>query len=642
MFQHLLKATLLVWLMSYTLDAQEVDVYKVMRPILEEITHLADYGACNMTGFDLAMRDVNQSGLDFKESEENSFTALSTTDPAIHLLKIKTYRDEYRGYMIQLISGDVDSVNTFWQKIRPKDKGWTGYETYYEKYVYMIRDSTQNSLAGSMYISPGAIVSLTKPLDFKVMGRANSLTAPQSIKAKAIFEDFLTILNSLSDQFVPASSLIYKPSEEQLTAAERIYGFTQFWTEVKYNFAFFHQVPELNWDEVYREYLPLMMVDQSNTIYYKNLAKLCALLQDGHTNVYPPANLRLDAPALWITNINQRAIVENMDKSLASDIPKGTEIIAVDGVKTIDYIKDKILPYISSSTHHILWNNGIRDMLQGDHGSKVEITLRHTNGRIWTQTLIRNRNKINLTWHHPWPQSNKPLELFALEHNTAHILLNTFGNDVVVKDFERIIDTLRTFDHFIIDIRSNGGGSSTNGYNILKHFATQDFQTSKWSTREHLSSFKAWGSYYATTADSSLSTWELKAKEIHAGKYWHTSDPDTIAAEGTIQISGKLMVLIGNNTASASEDFLVALDDLGIGTLIGQTTYGSTGQPLMLKMPRGGNARICTKRDTYPDGREFVGYGIKPDVEVQQSLEDFLQGFDRELEVALNLIKEGR
>jgi C-terminal processing protease CtpA/Prc len=33
-------------------------------------------------------------------------------------------------------------------------------------------------------------------------------------------------------------------------------------------------------------------------------------------------------------------------------------------------------------------------------------------------------------------------------------------------------------------------------------------------------------------------------------------------------------------------------------------------------LPGGGGAAICTKWDSFPDGREFVGVGINPDVEV--------------------------
>jgi C-terminal processing protease CtpA/Prc len=37
---------------------------------------------------------------------------------------------------------------------------------------------------------------------------------------------------------------------------------------------------------------------------------------------------------------------------------------------------------------------------------------------------------------------------------------------------------------------------------------------------------------------------------------------------------------------------------------------------------------VCTKKDTYPDGREFVGYGIQPDIEVKATVQDFIDQKD--------------
>ena len=45
-----------------------------------------------------------------------------------------------------------------------------------------------------------------------------------------------------------------------------------------------------------------------------------------------------------------------------------------------------------------------------------------------------------------------------------------------------------------------------------------------------------------------------------------------------------------------------------------------------------------TKRDTYPDGREFVGVGILPDILVEATLDDFLRGRDPVLEKAVSLL----
>ncbi|ALI98150.1 S41 family peptidase [Rufibacter tibetensis] len=106
------------------------------------------------------------------------------------------------------------------------------------------------------------------------------------------------------------------------------------------------------------------------------------------------------------------------------------------------------------------------------------------------------------------------------------------------------------------------------------------------------------------------------------------------------KIKAPIVVLTSYQTASAAEDFLIMLDNLNRATKVGQKTYGSTGQPLFFDLPGGGNARICTKRDTYPDGRELVGYGILPHVEVNPTVESFLKEEDILLEKGIMVLKD--
>jgi C-terminal processing protease CtpA/Prc len=76
------------------------------------------------------------------------------------------------------------------------------------------------------------------------------------------------------------------------------------------------------------------------------------------------------------------------------------------------------------------------------------------------------------------------------------------------------------------------------------------------------------------------------------------------------------------------------------GTIVGEPTGGSTGQPLMFKLPGGGAARVCTKRDTYPDGKDFVGVGVQPQVLVRPTIADFRAGRDTVLEAALDFLRK--
>jgi C-terminal processing protease CtpA/Prc len=68
-------------------------------------------------------------------------------------------------------------------------------------------------------------------------------------------------------------------------------------------------------------------------------------------------------------------------------------------------------------------------------------------------------------------------------------------------------------------------------------------------------------------------------------------------------------------------------------------TGGSTGQPVSFNLPGGGEARVCGKHDSYPDGKEFVGIGINPDIIVQPTIKDLLNGVDAAKEKALQLLK---
>src|SRR2546430_16836456 len=90
--------------------------------------------------------------------------------------------------------------------------------------------------------------------------------------------------------------------------------------------------------------------------------------------------------------------------------------------------------------------------------------------------------------------------------------------------------------------------------------------------------------------------------------------PDEIQPREGPRFSRPVAVLIGPATFSAAEDFLVAWKNSGRGKTIGEPSGGSTGLPLSFQLPGGGSARVCTKRDTFPDGTEWVGKGIEADV----------------------------
>ena len=64
--------------------------------------------------------------------------------------------------------------------------------------------------------------------------------------------------------------------------------------------------------------------------------------------------------------------------------------------------------------------------------------------------------------------------------------------------------------------------------------------------------------------------------------------------------------------------------------------------PYRFDLPGGVGARICIIKDLHPDGREFVGRGIQPDIRVTPTVKDYLEGRDVVLEAALNYFETKR
>jgi carboxyl-terminal processing protease len=73
--------------------------------------------------------------------------------------------------------------------------------------------------------------------------------------------------------------------------------------------------------------------------------------------------------------------------------------------------------------------------------------------------------------------------------------------------------------------------------------------------------------------------------------------------------------------------------------LVGEKTAGSTGNPISVPLPGGGTFMVVSKRELFPDGREFVGIGISPDVPVHLTQQDLLQGTDPVLNKGIDVIR---
>ncbi|MEO1619165.1 MAG: S41 family peptidase, partial [Planctomycetota bacterium] len=173
----------------------------------------------------------------------------------------------------------------------------------------------------------------------------------------------------------------------------------------------------------------------------------------------------------------------------------------------------------------------------------------------------------------------------------------------------------------IIDLRKNSGGNSGVGFGILAMLTDSPKLTVFKSKIPQYSAFR-------------------RARNLPSRPY--IADDWNVDASDARNFEGPVVVLVGPETYSAAEDFLVPFKLMKIGKIVGEPTGGSTGQPLYFRLPGGGLARIVTKRDQYPDGSDFVGSGVEPEVIVRPSIQSIRAGEDKILGKALEIIGTGK
>ncbi|MEO1085099.1 MAG: S41 family peptidase, partial [Acidobacteriota bacterium] len=416
------------------------------------------------------------------------------------------------------------------------------------------------------------------------------------------------------------------PFRDPLPLEERLAGLSHLWATAKYNSSNFDLVPELDWDAEYLATIPKVIAAESTYAYYLELQAFVAKLKDGHSNVYFPRDPafttgRARQPAISIRRIDGRVILTHVgDPQLqAQNIQLGDELLTIDG-EPIDAYANRIRrPYVAASTaagadeaiySWRLLGGSLGPVAFGVRradGSTVSVQTERPSREVWLE-LMEGAEGLALPPAFRWRM---------LPQNIAVVELNSFGSSEAAAGFEAAFAEIAAADGVVFDLRRNGGGSSSQGYSILAKLTDRPFAVSSYRTLKYIPAFRAWG--YKTL--------------------FHESTDNVRQAHGELHFRGPVAVLIGPETFSAAEDFAVAFDVMDRGALVGRATGGSTGQPLYIDLPGGGQARIVTKRDTYPDGRDFVGSGVQPDVKVTPTVEAFREGRDLELEAAVKVLQ---
>lgn len=405
---------------------------------------------------------------------------------------------------------------------------------------------------------------------------------------------------------------------KMLTTAEKAYILSTLCTEVKYNFAFYDRLP-FDWDSLCLATLPHLAATSDDETYITGLKRLFARLGDGHT--YILAESRGDA-ADWIKplpmqtkRVGDRVFVTDVRSSelRKRGVEQGCEVVRIDGLPVDQYVERRIRPVLASSTPQWTAFAPYREFeLTKAKGSQVaRIEFRDRKGGRFTVESPRN-----IAWDLP---SQTPTFSFeVLPGNIGLLAIRSFMDDDFRKAFDALYGQILQTDALIIDLRDNGGGNSSCADYVMRHLTDRPLRQGRWSSPMYVAAHGSWN-------------WPQE---------WYMETPHDLApVEGVTPYLKPVTVLINATTFSSAENFCVTFRGARRGKLIGTPTGGSTGNPIFIDAGFGIYACICTKNEWDADGEVFIGKGIVPDIEVEETPDMFLSGRDPVIERALRELR---
>ncbi len=194
------------------------------------------------------------------------------------------------------------------------------------------------------------------------------------------------------------------------------------------------------------------------------------------------------------------------------------------------------------------------------------------------------------------------MEYEILPENIGYVYLSTFTKGDWVNDFDPILDYLRETKAIIIDVRNNGGGTSSACDFVVSRFATA-------SIREVF--YLPNGTY-----NSSL-----------------------VRPRGPYQYLKPVIVLINGASFSAAELFPELMKQISTVITLGDTTGGGGGSVEIFPLPSNKRIQLPTMYFKRFDGTMVEWNGIPPDILVPQTPDDIKQGHDKQLDRAIQFLR---
>lgn len=315
--------------------------------------------------------------------------------------------------------------------------------------------------------------------------------------------------------------------------------FVEFWTDINSHYAYLEQ-QNIDWNKVRELYEPQAAIISDDDDFIQFLETILNELHNGHsslnTNLETSNRIIPSGSDMRVEKLGNKFYIKDLRKGFGADLSGlkiGMEIKLFNGNPIEEQLK-KFLPKFTEKHNQKMYQYALDMLFAGTHDTKREITVIE-NGKEKSYFPITYGNRDELLYSK------------ILNKNTAYIKINnSLGNNNLIAEFDKTLDSLFQFKNLVIDLTETpGGGNTTVARAIMGRFITQllpyqihEFDEKKYQTKRH------WVEYVTPR------------KEIYKGNVY---------------------ILVGCWTGSMGEGMAIGFDGMKRAKIIGTEMAGLIG-----------------------------------------------------------------
>ncbi len=396
--------------------------------------------------------------------------------------------------------------------------------------------------------------------------------------------------------------------------------FLEVWQRINEIYPSF-QLKEVNWEEVKKKYAPQAAKAANDDEFHQVLARMVSELKDGHTRVVAPQQGRQGRLPLVLRQANGGWVVVSVAGSRTGEengVRPGMELVRLNQQPVAEAIERhrETAPGATEAARQL---EALDQALRGKPGEAAELTFRTPHGKTVTTRMTYEipgreageprrgrRSGVQLVRETEFAVSDtakSALGYRRLPGGWGYIKVSSFQSPPGTA-LDQALTRLQPMKGLIVDLRGNGGGIMGNGDQLVGRFIDRPIPGGvivRKNGQKTAMGVKPQGHSYA----------------------------------------GPMALLIDEKVASTAEHVAAVLQDAKRAVLVGTTTAGASGNPVVLALPTRAFVQVSSWDHFRPNGERIEGRGVKPDVEVTLDPQAMKGREDPFLKAAIKALSKG-